>query len=232
MARLCLWIWKGHWNNPCSSGYQIIPHTHRGVEGMRLLAHAGMYPTHHRHVWAGEPKALVTTGSGEVGMCHSVHSFPEHLGTLHISNLFFTWEDVFFCNWKIKACFCSVSTEDTSNSMLKVGQAAITFKWSLAGPAYLHRRHFFGDDKKTFWSLLWLGIVSSEKRLFQFVASSWYLFVWSTTYVLEEFSCVSGHGSKNLAHSVLCFSKRNVAEKITEFWVMRGYVGHWKWDEN
>jgi len=76
-------------------------------------------------------------------MCHCVHSFPEHLHTLHTGDLFFTYEDIFFCNWKTEVCFCSVSTEDTRNSMLKVSQAAITFKWGLAGTAYLHKETYF-----------------------------------------------------------------------------------------
>ena len=135
-------IQVGVWNNPCSSWYKIIPPTCAGVEGVRLLEHTGMHPMHHGHVWAGESKVLVTVGSREVGTCRCVHSFPEHLGTLHIGDLFFTCEDIFFHNWEIKVCFCSVSTEGISNSMLEVSQAAITFKWGLAGTAYSHKETF------------------------------------------------------------------------------------------
>lgn len=58
------------------------------MEGVRLLARTGMHPMHHGHMWTGECKALVTTGSREVGIFRFVHSLPEHLGTLHIGDLF------------------------------------------------------------------------------------------------------------------------------------------------
>lgn len=84
-------------NNPCSSGYKIIPPMHTGVEGVRLLDASLHVPMHQGHMGAGGCKALVTTGSREVGMCHCVHLFPEHAGTLLSSGLFFTCEDILFC---------------------------------------------------------------------------------------------------------------------------------------
>lgn len=130
------------WNNPWSCGYKVIPPAHTGVELVKLLAPSGMHPVHHGHVWNGQCKALVTTGSREMGMCQCVHLFPEHIGTLHISDLFFTSEDIFLCNWKINLFFCPISTEDIISSVLRDSQTASIFKWDLTGAAYLHKTIF------------------------------------------------------------------------------------------
>lgn len=128
------------WNNPWSWGYKVIPPTRTGVGLVR--APSGMHPVHHGRMWNGQCKALLTVRSGEMGMCHCVHLFPEHLGTLHISDLFFTSEDKFHCNWKI-ICFCMISTEYIISSVLRVSQTASTFKWGLTGAAYLHKEIIF-----------------------------------------------------------------------------------------
>lgn len=155
---------------------------------MRLLLPSGILPVHHGHMWNGQCKALVITESREMRMCQCVDLFPEHIGILHISNLFFTSEDIFLCNWKINVFFCTVSTEDIINLVLRVSQIASIFKWDLTGSAYLYKKTI-----QTFWSLLRLDILFSEKKFFQLVTSRWFLVLWNASYCLEEFSCMSWH---------------------------------------
>lgn len=131
------------WNNLWSCGCNVIPPTHTGVELVRLLAPSGMHPVPHGHMRKAQCKALVTVGSREMEMCCCVHLFPEHLGILEISDLFFTSECKFLCNWKINVFFCMISTEDIINSVLRVSQTASIFKWDFTGDEYLHKKTIF-----------------------------------------------------------------------------------------